>query len=173
MDKLIAKLPAFALPFVTRSLRGGRGRRYLVFSLVLAGLTMMIGLWIALGRGDFEHQIRVDTGLEHAEHMREQEEFVLFSNEDIYGWDADELREVVADAGPLVEFEHQTYYFADDGIYELPYPQRRVLELRRNAYFLVQEASRTTTRTPEQRVLQQRARALIDSNEEIGRYWYD
>ncbi len=78
MSTLLHKLPAFALPFVTRSLRGTRAKRYLVFSAVLAAMTMVIGLWLALGSGEFEHSFRDGVGLEDSAADREFSEFTLF-----------------------------------------------------------------------------------------------
>jgi hypothetical protein len=80
MDKLLAKLPAFALPFVTRSLRGGRGRRYVLFSLMIAAATALIGFWLALGSGTFEQEVRVDLRLEQNEWDRQLTEFVVFTH---------------------------------------------------------------------------------------------
>ncbi|HLT38204.1 MAG TPA: hypothetical protein VK034_18090, partial [Enhygromyxa sp.] len=82
MNKLLAKLPAFALPFVTRSLRGGRGRRYVLFSLLLAMATFLIGFWIALGSGSFEQEIRVELRLEQNEWDRQNREFAVYTHSD-------------------------------------------------------------------------------------------
>jgi hypothetical protein len=78
MHALLSKLPAFALPFVTRSLRGGRGKRYSIFSLVIAALTGIVGLWLALGVGDFEQGLRAEFRLEQYEHEREWQEFTAY-----------------------------------------------------------------------------------------------
>lgn len=78
MHALLSKLPAFALPFVTRSLRGGRGKRYVIFSLVIAALTGIVGLWLALGSGDFEQSMRAEFQLEQHEFEREREEFTVY-----------------------------------------------------------------------------------------------
>jgi hypothetical protein len=78
MHALLSKLPAFALPFVTRSLRGGRGKRYSIFSLVIAALTGIIGLWLALGSGQFEQSLRAEFNLEEHEFVRERQEFTVY-----------------------------------------------------------------------------------------------
>jgi hypothetical protein len=78
MHALLSKLPAFALPFVTRSLRGGRGRRYVILSLVIAALTGVVGLWLALGSGRFEQSLRSEFRLEQHEFMRERTEFTVY-----------------------------------------------------------------------------------------------
>jgi hypothetical protein len=78
MHALLSKLPAFALPFVTRSLRGGRGKRYLIFSLVIAALTGVVGLWLALGNGEFEQSMRAEFRLEPHEFERERQEFTVY-----------------------------------------------------------------------------------------------
>jgi hypothetical protein len=78
MHALLSKLPAFALPFVTRSLRGGRGKRYVIISLVIAALTGIVGLWLALGSGKFEQSLRTELELEQHEFMRERQEFTVY-----------------------------------------------------------------------------------------------
>ncbi len=77
MATIFQRLPAFALPFVTRSLRGGRGRRFAALSLGLAVLTLMMSLWIGLGRGDGARDARVSIGMEQAPYFREHQEFVV------------------------------------------------------------------------------------------------
>jgi hypothetical protein len=78
----MSKLPAFALPFVTRSLRGGRGKRYLILSLVLASLTGLIGLWLALGSGRFEQSLRTELGLEVNEFELERATFTVYAHDE-------------------------------------------------------------------------------------------
>lgn len=70
-------LPAFALPFVTRSLRGHRARRYAALSLVLVMVTLTFGLWAGLGRGPAARDARISLGIEQHEYVREQLEFVI------------------------------------------------------------------------------------------------
>ncbi|MFO7561015.1 MAG: hypothetical protein R6X02_00100, partial [Enhygromyxa sp.] len=95
MHKLLAKLPAFALPFVTRSLRGGRGRRYALFSLIIAAATALVGLWLTLGSGSFEQAVRVELRLEQSEWERQQREFAVFAHS------ASEYEYLVEDAKTL------------------------------------------------------------------------
>lgn len=66
-----------ARPFVSRALRGGRGRRLAGLSLLLALLSSVSGLWLALGSGDFEREIREALDLEVSRYRRERIEFVL------------------------------------------------------------------------------------------------
>ncbi|GEM_PF-1102850 len=66
------ELPSFALPFVTRSLRGGRLRRFALLSLALAALSLLSGIWLALGEGTFEREFRTIIGLEQPLWEREQ-----------------------------------------------------------------------------------------------------
>jgi hypothetical protein len=70
-------LPAASLPFVTRALRGGRGRRFAFFGGLVALINLFLGFWLALGHGPFEQGLRVGLGLERDEWMREHEEFVV------------------------------------------------------------------------------------------------
>ena len=79
MSKL-ADLHAAALPFVTRSLRGGRLRRYALLSALLAGLSGVLGGWLALGDGSFEREVRVALDLEESRWQREQNDFVVVTD---------------------------------------------------------------------------------------------
>jgi hypothetical protein len=80
----MARLPAFALPFVTRSLRGARAKRYAVLSLVLAGLSFVVGAWLAFGPGDFERDFRGAVGLEEARNVRQLREFTIYAEDGSY-----------------------------------------------------------------------------------------
>ena len=80
MPKL--KIPAHALPFVTRALRGGRGRRYALMSAVLAALTVLLGAYIALGSGSFEREIRTGLGYEENLWERERSEFKVITHDE-------------------------------------------------------------------------------------------
>jgi hypothetical protein len=77
MKSIGDRLPGFALPFVTRSLRGGRGKRFVALSFGLALLTALTCLWIGLGRGETARSIRVDIGMELPIYEREHHEFVI------------------------------------------------------------------------------------------------
>src|SRR5690606_4508715 len=76
MSRLEA-LRTAALPFVTRSLRGGRLRRTLALSLLLSILTVVLGAWISFGDGDFEAGVRVSFGLEESRWSRQQNDYVI------------------------------------------------------------------------------------------------
>lgn len=76
MSKL-AELHDAALPFVTRSLRGGRLRRYALLSALLGGLTVVLGGWLTFGSGTFEREVRVALDLEESRWNREQNQFVI------------------------------------------------------------------------------------------------
>jgi hypothetical protein len=80
MPKL--QLPAFCLPFVTRSLRGGRKRRFAFFGGLFGLITLFLSFWIALGNGPFEHELRVSFDLEESEWVREHEEFIVIYHTD-------------------------------------------------------------------------------------------
>lgn len=81
MSNPLDKLPAFALPFVTRSLRGTRARRFLTLSAVLAGLALVLGVWLAFGSGEFERDVRVEAGHEQSIDQREFETFTIFAED--------------------------------------------------------------------------------------------
>lgn len=109
MDKLLDKLPAFALPFVTRSLRGSRAKRYLVFSAVLTGMTMIIGLWIALGAGDFEREMRTSLDFETPMYERERDELTVLAMDAWQQRDYEESRAVLEREGLAGLAGHNTY----------------------------------------------------------------
>lgn len=77
LRRLTRALPAFALPFVTRSLRGTRARRHVALSLLLTALTLLFGLWVGLGRGPAARDARIALGVEQHSSVREQFEFVI------------------------------------------------------------------------------------------------
>lgn len=66
-----------ARPFVTRSLRGGRLRRYLALGALLGALTPLVGTWLTFGSGGFERGIRTSLDLESSRWQRQQDEFIL------------------------------------------------------------------------------------------------
>lgn len=70
------QLPAFALPFVTRAFRGGRKKRFVVLSAVMAVVSLFLGFWLALGNGPMEQELRVSLDLEQSEWEREHKEFI-------------------------------------------------------------------------------------------------
>jgi len=70
-----------AYPFVTRSLRGGRLRRYSVLAGFLALLTVLLGSWMALGPGDFERELRIALNLEVSRSYREHHEYKVFARD--------------------------------------------------------------------------------------------
>jgi hypothetical protein len=80
---LLHRLRFAARPFVTRSLRGPRGRRAVAVAIVLAICSGLAGLWIALGSGQFEHGVRRKLGLEPSMHQRELDEFMVFCHDDV------------------------------------------------------------------------------------------
>lgn len=72
-----------ARPFVTRSLRGPRGRRAVALAILLAMCSGLAGLWIALGSGQLEHGARRKLGLEPSMHERESAAFMVFCHDDV------------------------------------------------------------------------------------------
>src|SRR5262245_38114518 len=114
---------SFALPFVTRSLRGGRGRRYALMSLLIATATALLGFWLALGSGSFEQSLRSEIGLEGSEWERQRREFVVFAHNDleleIHQQDAERLRREGFSAnldshyGPVAMVAREGYHIVD------------------------------------------------------------
>jgi hypothetical protein len=146
---VIARLRIAALPFVTRSLRGGRSRRLWVLAFVLAIATSLVGGWLALGSGELERGIREDLRLEQRRYEREMREFVVIVPDDDLAWRraTGELRE--AEEGGLV----RRY---DSVVSERTWMARSVLNEA------VATADHARLHDPELRELAVRARALVD-----------
>ncbi len=106
-----------ARPFVSRALRGGRGRRLAGLSLLLALLSSVSGIWLALGSGDFEREIREALDLEVSRYRRERIEFVVIAESD---GEAAEIRRQIAsgvDRGHD-EWVSEAYYRARSAVDE-------------------------------------------------------
>jgi hypothetical protein len=88
-----------ALPFVTRSLRGQRGRRLALLAVVLAVINVVLGLWLAFGSGALERGIREDLRLEPSRFDRERREFVVVLNDDTEFAHAERARELMYQRG--------------------------------------------------------------------------
>lgn len=153
MQALLSKLPAFALPFVTRSLRGGRGKRYLILSLVLASLTGIIGLWLSLGAGRFEQEMRTEFKLEQHEYERERDEFT------VYVHDVWELRAV----------ERELARLGSTPSYDVDYSQAS--ELYSWGHELVRQAASSPARHPHHQQLREQARRLVGNDHVLYEPW--
>ncbi|PRQ06043.1 hypothetical protein [Enhygromyxa salina] len=145
MQALLSKLPAFALPFVTRSLRGGRGRRYVIFSLILAALTSLIGMWLTLGSGTLEQSLRTDLGVEAYEYEVERETFTVLTH------DPFEHRRAKAEIATLE---------ANGGYPDTYYGE--AYDLFEQGQTMVRQAAVSPAADPSHNLLHQRAAALID-----------
>jgi hypothetical protein len=146
---VIERLRIAALPFVTRSLRGGRSRRLWVLAFVLAIATSLVGGWLALGSGELERGIREDLRLEQRRYEREMREFVVIVPDDDLAWRraTGDLRE--AEEGGLV----RRY---DSVVSERTWIARSVLNEA------VATAQHVRFHDAELRELAVRARALLD-----------
>ena len=74
-------LHAASLPFVTRALRGRHRARYAAIALLLALVSVVLGAWVALGSGGFEHELRVAMKLEAPKDAQERQGFLLFADD--------------------------------------------------------------------------------------------
>lgn len=147
MDKLLAKLPAFALPFVTRSLRGGRGKRYLLSSMLLVAATLLVGFWIALGTGQFERDLRRELELEGDLWARQYQEFVVYSLD----------RDALANDRTAVERLEREGVYATKSSYDSP-----VFTLRDDGRTYLRDAAHSLNAVaPEHVELREHARRLI------------
>ncbi len=85
-------LHAASLPFVTRAMRGGHRIRYAVIAVLLALVSVVLGAWVALGSGSFEHRLRVGLNLEPTMATQEGQGFKLFAEDE---FEAVELRRLI------------------------------------------------------------------------------
>lgn len=81
--KTARPLHAASLPFVTRALRGGHRGRYAVIAVLLALVSVVLGAWVALGSGGFEHELRVAMKLEAPKDAQERQGFLLFADDEL------------------------------------------------------------------------------------------
>ncbi len=110
-----------SLPFVTRTFRGNRLKRYGAASILLAVLSVLIGAWLSLGRGEFEREMREAVDLERNHWDRDRISFTvttydLFSY-DMYTRDAADIRRSGArgthhSLGAEIERAYATLYTA-------------------------------------------------------------
>ena len=152
---LLAKLPAFALPFVTRSLRGGRGRRYMVFSLILAVVTSIVGMWLTLGSGNLEQSMRVDLDVEPYEFEVERQTFTVLTHDPFeYQRVKSEIAQLQAKGEAPDEFRYGEAY-----------------ELFEQGQIMMQEAARSTVFNTNHAQLRERAAAMIDPQAVMDYEW--
>lgn len=148
MQALLSKLPAFALPFVTRSLRGGRGKRYVIFSLLLAAVSSIVGMWLTLGSGNLEQSMRVDLGVEPYEYDVERQSFTVLTH------DPFEHQRVKSEIATLEAYGANP---GDEYMYGEAY------DLFDQGRAIAQEAARTSTTNPEHARLRERAAAMLNT----------
>lgn len=75
-----SSLRTAARPFVTRALRGGRGRRLAAFGLLLTALSGLLGTWLAVGTGEFERELREELRVEPRRYHQEHARYVLIAD---------------------------------------------------------------------------------------------
>lgn len=61
---LLLQLRDASLPFVARTFRGNRFRRYAAGSVLLGFLSVLVGMWLSFGTGEFEQDMRRAMDLE-------------------------------------------------------------------------------------------------------------
>lgn len=89
---VIQRLRQVARPFVVRQLRGPRARRALGLSAVLGVVTVLLGMWLALGRGELEREVRQGLRLEQSSWDRVDRELVIVCHGGCSNMDASGLR---------------------------------------------------------------------------------
>ncbi|MEM6291085.1 MAG: hypothetical protein AAGA54_07460 [Myxococcota bacterium] len=73
-----------ALPFVTRTFRGPRLKRFGAISLLLGVLSVLMGVWLSFGRGDFEQEVRRGLDLERDRWAQDRITFTITVHDDFF-----------------------------------------------------------------------------------------
>jgi hypothetical protein len=163
-SKVPFNLPDFALPFVTRSMRGGRGKRYVALSGLLALFTLLMGTWMALGEGPMERDLRVSLDLEDSVWERQENEFVIIAQAD---WEVDDLEHEVRAIRAIRDADRKAFFEAagDPNYYESTSNSlnhySRVGYVVRSAYEDVERAAKSVPPNRHARVLRDRAAAYL------------
>lgn len=77
LKSLLTSIRFASRPFVTRTLRGKNARKLWALSGVGALLTVVMGIWLALGSGAFEREMRTTFGAEENRWQREHRGFMV------------------------------------------------------------------------------------------------
>ena len=72
LHRRLQQLRDACLPFVARTFRGNRLRRYTAGSLFLGALSVLLGIWLSFGTGEFERDIRHGLDLEDSRWDRDR-----------------------------------------------------------------------------------------------------
>ena len=80
---LLLQLRDASLPFVARTFRGNRFRRYAAGSLLLGFLSVLVGMWLSFGTGDFEQEMRRAMDLEQNRWDQDRVSFKITAH-DVY-----------------------------------------------------------------------------------------
>jgi hypothetical protein len=146
------QLHAASLPFVARTFRGGRKLRYAALSLLLALISCVLGVWLALGSGRLEHELRVGFGLERPKYVQESVDFRIFVEDPR---ELPAIRRAVEDMRTPEALARLLLPGADG-----PPGHWQVASALEGAVDVVAFAATASTDDPELRDLQLRARAL-------------
>jgi hypothetical protein len=82
MHDRLREIHAACLPFVTRALRGSTRRRVMLGSALLTLVVLLLGAYIGRSPSSPAHDLRVSLELETSRWQREQQEFVIFVNDE-------------------------------------------------------------------------------------------
>jgi len=77
----LQQLHGASLPFVARTFRGNRFRRYAAGSILLGVLSVLMGIWLSFGTGEFEQDIRRGLDLEESHWDRDRIEFQVTAHD--------------------------------------------------------------------------------------------
>lgn len=136
---LLSQLRDASLPFVARTFRGNRLRRYAAGSVLLGVLSVLVGMWVSFGTGEFEQEIRRGLDLEKSRWDQDRVAFRITAH-DIYHLESlhDEL-ERLENTGEVSEFaqigveREQAYSTLYTALSVDAPPQHRALETKARA----------------------------------------
>lgn len=112
---LLLQLRDASLPFVARTFRGNRFRRYAAGSVLLGFLSVLVGIWLSFGTGEFEQDMRRVMDLEKNRWEQDRVTFRITAH-DVYhleslGYELKQLEETgLADEYSQIGSERERAY---------------------------------------------------------------
>ncbi len=148
---LLLQLRESSLPFVARTFRGNRLRRYATGSVLLGVLSVLVGLWLSFGTGEFEQDMRRVMDLEQNSWDQDRVTFRITAH-DIYHLESlsQELKRLEATGQPdeysqIGSERERAYSTLYTALSVEPPPEYRDLEAQARALLRAHPPARTAT----------------------------